>query len=663
MRLRNPFKLVRENFSYKVFASFLVAMVLLGGAFNLVFIRYQQKTFADEMYSDGMLLARVMAHSVRLGAFAGDIEAINRAIDAAFQMDGVVSVCVMDDSGNCLTDRMISPDGIVPRTECPVKARGKEFFGRINTGEPSTYEGAAGFVEFWSPIHAGAEFTDEGLYFETTESRQEKGRYVIGYVGVSMDRNALTEGIREIMAKNVFILLIFLVFGGVITFMVARGVTKPLNKLIAEVTSHGVQVESADQLGQLSGTFEAMVAQLGEAFGTIAELKHGLEIKVNELEQEVQKRTLAEMARQESEETARTLLNAPAYLALLVNPRGEVLDVNQGMADYLGFPVEQLRGGNLFNLIPPDEIMQRRRREAEGVVRSGKPFHTEDHRNNRWFDILYYPLFDTNGRVGRVAILAREITDQKENERRRRELEVKALTQSKLASLGQIATGVAHEINQPLSFIKVIYESTLQDLEADRLDREEMVVDFREALRQVERIAGLTNHLRNFGRPDPEGDVGTVAAVNMPQVLDNALILMAERLRINKIQLIRKIDADLPLVAGHANKLEQVFINLFQNAIDVLTDFGGGVITVAMQHQAETLVTRFTDTGPGVPHDLRERIFEPFFTTKDVGKGTGLGLSIVYAIIKDHRGTITCVPEATGGTSFVIVLPAGRLED
>jgi C4-dicarboxylate-specific signal transduction histidine kinase len=232
-------------------------------------------------------------------------------------------------------------------------------------------------------------------------------------------------------------------------------------------------------------------------------------------------------------------------------------------------------------------------------------------------------------------------------------LELKALTQDKLASLGEIATGIAHEINQPLSYIKVILQTTLEDFTSGNLESSEVTEDFQESLRQFGKITNIISHLRTFGR----SDVTQFTSVKLIDVLDDALILMKERLRNRNITFTMQAAEDLPMIYGNHVKLEQVFINLIQNSMDAMEEQGKGKIVITAAAENELVLITFADTGTGIAPQLHEKIFEPFFTTKEAGKGTGIGLSIVYGIMQEHKGLITCQPAENKGTTFLLKLP------
>jgi signal transduction histidine kinase len=150
--------------------------------------------------------------------------------------------------------------------------------------------------------------------------------------------------------------------------------------------------------------------------------------------------------------------------------------------------------------------------------------------------------------------------------------------------------------------------------------------------------------------------------INIEDVIDNTMLLMGERIRLSNITLVRNIDANIPNFPGNANQLEQVFINLLQNAIDAFPiDKDDAEIRIAARYSVKkkSLILKFYDNGSGIKKEIIDKIFEPFYTTKEVGKGTGLGLSIVYGIISEHNGTIHCDSTVNKGTVFTITIPVG----
>jgi two-component system NtrC family sensor kinase len=217
----------------------------------------------------------------------------------------------------------------------------------------------------------------------------------------------------------------------------------------------------------------------------------------------------------------------------------------------------------------------------------------------------------------------------------------------KLVSLGQLAAGAAHEINNPLTGI-LGYSDLLAD-DPELGDRQRVVADKIRAL--ARRIKTLVTSLLSFARrvPSEKGHL------DLNQVLMSALHLSNLDLRGKKVEIETLTDMDMPPVHGDANQILQVLFNLMSNAVDALEEVGGGKLLIRTSHNDERAIIEFSDTGPGIksPH----QVFDPFFTTKPVGKGTGLGLSICYGIVQEHGGRIECFNRPEGGATFIVELP------
>src|SRR5207248_8345911 len=209
----------------------------------------------------------------------------------------------------------------------------------------------------------------------------------------------------------------------------------------------------------------------------------------------------------------------------------------------------------------------------------------------------------------------------------------------KLATLGELTTGVAHELNNPLNNIGLFVGNAIDHVELGIADRDRLLAELRHALREVRRATAIISHLRTFGRAAPVSR----EPVRINGVVRRSFSLLHEQLRMRQIEVRLDLCPEDPVVVGNAIQLEQVFINLLTNARDALADAPRKLIHVesAVNQGVVDLLVR--DTGPGIPEELQQRIFDPFFTTKEVGAGTGLGLSIAYGIVKEHGGTISVV--------------------
>ena len=227
-------------------------------------------------------------------------------------------------------------------------------------------------------------------------------------------------------------------------------------------------------------------------------------------------------------------------------------------------------------------------------------------------------------------------------------LQAQLVHSEKLVSLGQLAAGAAHEINNPLTAI-LGYSDLLADEHGLPERTRATAVKIRD---QARRTKNLVQNLLSFARQVPAER--TLLDINT--VVTNAVQLRALDLHNGGSRIEQRLESVLPGVRGDSNQLMQVFFNIINNALDAMAEQGGGVLTIKTQRDRANVVVLFSDSGPGVrePH----RVFDPFYTTKPVGKGTGLGLSICYGIVQEHGGNIRCYNGQTAGAVFRVDLPA-----
>ncbi len=237
---------------------------------------------------------------------------------------------------------------------------------------------------------------------------------------------------------------------------------------------------------------------------------------------------------------------------------------------------------------------------------------------------------------------------------------------AKMATLGEMSAGVAHELNQPLSVMATSGSILNKQAQKPGGPDPEVVLEVAQELKaQVERATRIINHLREFGR---KAEV-ECSKVDLAQPIEGVFQLLGQQLRVHDITVEVDMPPDLPPVWGEVNRLEQVFINLVLNARDAIEErrLGDGKlvghIRVAARRRDGRVEVTVSDNGVGVPPELKERIFEPFFTTKEVGKGTGLGLSISYGIVRDYGGSIEVESRPGQGASFRLSLPVASEED
>jgi PAS domain S-box-containing protein len=233
-----------------------------------------------------------------------------------------------------------------------------------------------------------------------------------------------------------------------------------------------------------------------------------------------------------------------------------------------------------------------------------------------------------------------------------KEVQAQLVQSAKLASVGELATGVAHELNQPLNIMSLNANLVLNDCKGQRYNEVEGFCNL--VMDQVRRANEIINHLRTFGR---EADLIHKQLTPIEKIVHDSFIMLREQLKLANINVEKKIEENLPSVYCNPIQIEQVLTNLIVNARDALEGSNNKQIKVSAECDGDNLVISVADNGSGIPEDILGRIFDPFMTTKEVGKGTGLGLSISHGLIKDHKGKIEVESTFERGTTFKIYLP------
>jgi signal transduction histidine kinase len=219
----------------------------------------------------------------------------------------------------------------------------------------------------------------------------------------------------------------------------------------------------------------------------------------------------------------------------------------------------------------------------------------------------------------------------------------------KMAAVGNLTSGVAHELNNPLNNISLTVETLLDDFEETDDDRKKKLLN--DIFIQVQRASATVRNLLDFTRKD----LPAFTAVSIQDVLQSTLNLVGNELALAKVESHLDVEDGLPPVYGNPRNLQQVFLNLFLNAMQAMPR--GGTLTVRADHEGDSVRVSVRDTGVGIPEVDLEKIFEPFFTTKEAGEGTGLGLSVSYSIIEKHGGRLEVQSQPGEGTTFLVHIP------
>jgi len=329
-----------------------------------------------------------------------------------------------------------------------------------------------------------------------------------------------------------------------------------------------------------------------------------------------------------------------------------IIDCNDSVEAIYGFRKEDITNTSFLDLFPEDE-----RDRYVAAMRTSTEITQARQLNYKGLPLFVNIRISPSEYPGKKVLLVTtsDIT-------KRLETEQQLIQASKMATLGEMATGVAHELNQPLSVIKTASSFFIKKInKKEPLDDEILSNMLQKIDSNVDRTTKIINHMRQFAR---KSDMD-LEKIQLNEVLKQAFEVFSQQLKLRRIEVVWDIEKDLPMIMADPGRLEQVFINLLLNARDAIEERWGPReiekadkrIMIKTGYDAQNVICEVCDTGVGVPQAIVDKIFEPFFTSKEVGKGTGLGLSISYGIIKDCGGNIQVIPNKPSGACFVLNFP------
>ncbi|MDP3047220.1 MAG: PAS domain S-box protein [Chloroflexota bacterium] len=333
-------------------------------------------------------------------------------------------------------------------------------------------------------------------------------------------------------------------------------------------------------------------------------------------------------------------------LVISMDHKGHIVSWNQAAERISGLKSDQAKGQPLLSLCAPEQrpvIAQ----NLQGLARGGGVQATEANlltADGQEVPIAwsFAPMREDTGQVMGIVGVGRDLTE-------RRRMEAQLILSTKMASLGVMAGGIAHELRNPLGIISASAQ-LLQERPDDTPLRGQCAQKIYTA---TQRASLIIENLLKFSRPPGE----RMREVDVHAVLEETIMLLTAQMTLQKIVLQREFQSDLPRVHGNPELLQQVFTNLILNACNAMSK--GGSLTVATRSKERGRVeVRFGDTGHGIPPEHLSSIVDPFFTTMPVGKGTGLGLSISYSIVQQHQGTIEVTSQVGKGATFTVRLPS-----
>lgn len=340
----------------------------------------------------------------------------------------------------------------------------------------------------------------------------------------------------------------------------------------------------------------------------------------------------------------------------ITDKKGSILYVNDRFCEISQYTREELIGQN-HRLIKSDYHSRSFFIDMWRTISSGKTWHGEVKNKAKdgsyyWVETSIVPFIDDAGKPYRFAAIRKDITDKKQLGEQVEMERARSLSSEKMAALGEMAAGIAHEVGNPLGAMRGRAEMLKMKAEAGSIDTESVIASADTILGLIDRTSKIIKGLKSYAR-DASGD--PMEEVDIRQLVVDVIDFSNSRIQKAKVEIVQELPEKSLRGFCREAEISQVLVNLVNNACDALKDTAERKLTIRLFATEEQVCIEVEDSGPGIPRDVRARIFEPFFTTKAVGSGTGLGLSIAQKIMASHGGRLSLSEE--GPTCFQLCWP------
>lgn len=664
-------KLLRESFALRTFAAIFVCISIVSAGLSAIYIQVQMRSRSEMIIDKGILLSNVLAHNVRVGVFSNSSSMIENPVKSVLGQTGVKKIDVWDYEGLCILSMgegtLSSADG---KPLCDEAADYKGYRECIDNKRNYSSTGD-GELAFWAPVlvHRASK-TMDSLFFG---DREKKKIRVIGAVRVTMDRDILSVGVRELILHSCLLGLLALCCGAVIAYLQISGITKPLKRLKNDVYNFSIRgfrgrvfIDSDDEIGKLASTFNDMARVLENRERALEESHEALERKVRDrtaelrrinsmLNEEIVERLNIQKTLRESEKLYRGVFTSSTDAFFICDMNFSLLDVNPAGCKLYGYSKDEFMKKTLHEIFSPntvsvlDTLIERINREGiyyaevENMSADGSALDVQ-------FWAVHYSIED----MERVLVTVRDISET-------RALQNQLLRSERLVATGQLAASVAHEINSPLQGITSYLSVMKQSCGNNGL----MINDLNQVKEAFDSIKSIVKKLLDLNRPDEEKK-----AVELHKVIQNTVNLVRSYLMKHHVNVNFEPASTNFIVVGSAQQIGQCLMNLINNAVEAMGETDGVglngegddsrreiiIKTQANGTNAKCIIT-VEDTGPGIPEESLNCLFEPFYTRKKT-KGMGIGLAVCQGIIEDHDGVIVA-DNTENGAVFKITLPQG----
>lgn len=459
--------------------------------------------------------------------------------------------------------------------------------------------------------------------------------------GILMISSSLDEMYATLGATRLFwiisVIIAIAFFGILLSVLIRRVITGPIEKTVgvikkvadgkSDIADH-VDIVSSDEIGDLAIAFNKMLDTLAE--------------------RDAANKKLFSTIIKSREEWVSTF-DAIADFISIHDLEHRVVKVNKSLSNKLNTTPEALIGKRCYELYSGYHSGEEGCPISEALETGATTVEERDDLlpDGKTYGLITYPVFDQYGKANACVHIARDISGE-------RALKEKLLHSEKMSSIGKFIAGIAHELNNPLMGI-MGFSQILTETAGDKSINDPYVKDkLKKIYREAVRTAKIVQSLLTFARAKETNK--TYNDIN--KLIHDTVELREDILKKNNIKIVLNLDKDIPSTMVDFYQIQQVFMNLINNAMDAMVAANGdGTLTISTIRKGRYIITSFSDDGPGIPNEFKEKIFDPFFTTKEVGKGTGLGLSITHGIIEEHLGSIDIGNSKDGGAIISVSLP------
>ncbi|MBN1621975.1 MAG: PAS domain S-box protein [Endomicrobiales bacterium] len=571
----------------------MTVIIIFGLVIGWYFIKHESQALSIELDERISVLLNSLSISSEYPVLIGDREAVARIVDNIMNQKDVIYCRLEDKEGNLLYQAGSLKNELV-----------KVFNASIKTLKRAKGKG------------------DDELIFGEEKKVEEE----IGKIFLTVSLLELNHKINDVTRAVVIFVIITIILTSMASSILLKFVlSDPINFLVKGTEriakgdlNYKVSVKSDDEIGRLGASFNKMTEDL-----------KGVTV---------------------SRDYVDNIINSMIDTLIVINPDTTIRTVNNALLELLGYKEDELIGKSVITIVSNEDAKLFSGLQWEELLKKGSVDNYE--MNYKAKSGTYIPvsftgsvMSDENANIISIVGIARDMREVMK-------LKKQLLQSEKMAAVGQLAGGVAHEINNPMSVILGFAQTVARRVNNEK---DPFYIPLKSIEREAVRCKKLVGDLLTFSRVSKTGR----EPVDIKLLIDETLTLIESKCRVKNINLKRDVADKLPVITANKNQIQQVIVNLCNNAIDAMQNGGDLTIKAVVEGKdaSEGVRIEVTDTGHGIPLDIRERIFEPFFTTKEVGQGTGLGLGISYEIVQKHGGKIEVESEVDKGSVFRIILP------